>query len=176
MPNACIHCGFLSWPVCLSHHILQRGFSVLSLARLELKQITESKEKKKWVHWAERRRRRWSQVWVSYVLRFWSHLSYLDQYLHLLLLSNTHFSELLLKVTPFPKQAFFFFFFDLIGYWWYEVFFVNTDEKYYKTSSDWIKCKDGSKKFSKTQLNDDFCDCPDGTDEPGFYFFPLPFY
>ncbi|XP_022754375.1 glucosidase 2 subunit beta-like isoform X2 [Durio zibethinus] len=41
------------------------------------------------------------------------------------------------------------------------------DEKFYKPSSDSIKCKDGSKKFSKSQLNDDFCDCPDGTDEPG---------
>ncbi|KAK8543307.1 hypothetical protein V6N12_015865 [Hibiscus sabdariffa] len=41
------------------------------------------------------------------------------------------------------------------------------DEKYYKSSSDSISCKDGSKKFSKSQLNDDFCDCPDGTDEPG---------
>ncbi|PON51570.1 Glucosidase 2 subunit beta [Parasponia andersonii] len=40
------------------------------------------------------------------------------------------------------------------------------DEKYYM-SSESIKCKDGSKKFSKTQLNDNFCDCPDGTDEPG---------
>ncbi|XP_009339210.2 glucosidase 2 subunit beta isoform X2 [Pyrus x bretschneideri] len=40
------------------------------------------------------------------------------------------------------------------------------DEKYYK-SSEVIKCKDGSKKFSRAQLNDDFCDCPDGTDEPG---------
>ncbi|KAF5930103.1 hypothetical protein HYC85_030976 [Camellia sinensis] len=30
-----------------------------------------------------------------------------------------------------------------------------------------IKCRDGSKKFSKSQLNDDFCDCLDGTDEPG---------
>lgn len=30
-----------------------------------------------------------------------------------------------------------------------------------------IKCKDGSKKFSRDQLNDEFCDCPDGTDEPG---------
>ncbi|KAH7667380.1 Glucosidase 2 subunit beta protein [Dioscorea alata] len=39
------------------------------------------------------------------------------------------------------------------------------DELYYK--SDVIKCKDGSKKFSKDQLNDEFCDCPDGTDEPG---------
>lgn len=40
------------------------------------------------------------------------------------------------------------------------------DEKYFK-SSDVIKCKDGSGKFNKAQLNDDFCDCPDGTDEPG---------
>ncbi|XP_058199445.1 glucosidase 2 subunit beta [Rhododendron vialii] len=43
------------------------------------------------------------------------------------------------------------------------------DESYYKalSSSGAIKCKDGSKKFTKSQLNDDFCDCPDGTDEPG---------
>ncbi|XP_008781219.1 glucosidase 2 subunit beta [Phoenix dactylifera] len=39
------------------------------------------------------------------------------------------------------------------------------DLSYYK--SDVIKCKDGSKKFPKEQLNDEFCDCPDGTDEPG---------
>ncbi|KAJ3676607.1 hypothetical protein LUZ60_004019 [Juncus effusus] len=39
------------------------------------------------------------------------------------------------------------------------------DESYYKASV--IKCKDGSKKFTKNQLNDEFCDCPDGTDEPG---------
>ncbi|KAK8635331.1 hypothetical protein V6N13_004072 [Hibiscus sabdariffa] len=41
------------------------------------------------------------------------------------------------------------------------------DLNYYESSSDTIKCKDGSGKFSKSQLNDDFCDCPDGTDEPG---------
>ncbi|TKY58954.1 Glucosidase 2 subunit beta [Spatholobus suberectus] len=40
------------------------------------------------------------------------------------------------------------------------------DDKYYK-SSDVIRCKDGSGKFNKAQLNDDFCDCADGTDEPG---------
>ncbi|PIA47650.1 hypothetical protein AQUCO_01400339v1 [Aquilegia coerulea] len=39
------------------------------------------------------------------------------------------------------------------------------DVKYFK--SEIIKCKDGSKKFTKAQLNDDFCDCLDGTDEPG---------
>ncbi|XP_020597689.1 glucosidase 2 subunit beta isoform X2 [Phalaenopsis equestris] len=39
------------------------------------------------------------------------------------------------------------------------------DLSYYK--SNVIKCKDGSKKFTKELLNDDFCDCPDGTDEPG---------
>uniref|UniRef100_A0A5B6ZJ87 Glucosidase 2 subunit beta n=1 Tax=Davidia involucrata TaxID=16924 RepID=A0A5B6ZJ87_DAVIN len=42
------------------------------------------------------------------------------------------------------------------------------DEKYYKaSSSDTINCRDGSKKFTKSQLNDHFCDCLDGTDEPG---------
>ncbi|KAG8387398.1 hypothetical protein BUALT_Bualt02G0017400 [Buddleja alternifolia] len=47
------------------------------------------------------------------------------------------------------------------------------DESYYKglssSSSATIKCKDGSNMilFSKSQLNDDFCDCPDGSDEPG---------
>ncbi|EPS65106.1 hypothetical protein M569_09673, partial [Genlisea aurea] len=43
------------------------------------------------------------------------------------------------------------------------------DEKYYKGlfSSNSIRCKDGSKKFNKSQFNDDFCDCPDGSDEPG---------
>ncbi|CAH9089103.1 unnamed protein product [Cuscuta europaea] len=40
------------------------------------------------------------------------------------------------------------------------------DEKYY-TSSELINCKDGSKKFTRDRLNDDFCDCLDGTDEPG---------
>ncbi|CAJ1939710.1 unnamed protein product [Sphenostylis stenocarpa] len=40
------------------------------------------------------------------------------------------------------------------------------DDKYYR-ASDVIRCKDGSGKFNKAQLNDDFCDCADGTDEPG---------
>ncbi|KAK1280497.1 hypothetical protein QJS04_geneDACA015145 [Acorus gramineus] len=39
------------------------------------------------------------------------------------------------------------------------------DEAYYKSSV--IECRDGSKKFTRDQLNDGFCDCPDGTDEPG---------
>ncbi|XP_052178064.1 glucosidase 2 subunit beta isoform X3 [Diospyros lotus] len=38
------------------------------------------------------------------------------------------------------------------------------DEKYY--ASKVIKCKDGSKSFSRDRINDNFCDCPDGTDEP----------
>nr|GMD21579.1 glucosidase 2 subunit beta isoform X1 [Ipomoea batatas] len=43
------------------------------------------------------------------------------------------------------------------------------DETYYKglSSGAAIKCKNGSNKFTPAQLNDDFCDCPDGSDEPG---------
>lgn len=48
--------------------------------------------------------------------------------------------------------------------------FEYADDKYYKSSAV-IKCKDGSKEFTKAQLNDDFCDCPDGTDEPGLCLF-----
>jgi hypothetical protein len=36
-----------------------------------------------------------------------------------------------------------------------------------------IKCRDGSGRFTRDRLNDDFCDCPDGTDEPGNPSFPL---
>ncbi|KAH9624129.1 hypothetical protein KSS87_016632 [Heliosperma pusillum] len=39
------------------------------------------------------------------------------------------------------------------------------DIKYY--AADVIKCKDGFNSFAKHRLNDDFCDCIDGTDEPG---------
>ncbi|KAK2973259.1 hypothetical protein RJ640_001915 [Escallonia rubra] len=39
------------------------------------------------------------------------------------------------------------------------------DEKYF--ASEVINCKDGSKSFTRDRLNDDFCDCADGTDEPG---------
>lgn len=40
------------------------------------------------------------------------------------------------------------------------------DEKYYFDGAV-IYCKDGSKSFPRSRLNDGFCDCPDGTDEPG---------
>jgi hypothetical protein len=46
-------------------------------------------------------------------------------------------------------------------FWFYD----SSDVKYY--SFQFIKCKDGSKSFSKDRLNDNFCDCSDGTDEPG---------
>ncbi|GAB2274756.1 hypothetical protein Dimus_009529 [Dionaea muscipula] len=39
------------------------------------------------------------------------------------------------------------------------------DERYF--DSQLIKCKDGSNWFSRDRLNDNFCDCLDGTDEPG---------
>lgn len=42
------------------------------------------------------------------------------------------------------------------------------DLSYFSSGSSGIKCRDGSKKFDKARINDDFCDCPgDGTDEPG---------
>lgn len=40
-----------------------------------------------------------------------------------------------------------------------------TDEKYY--GAEVITCKDGSGSFTRDRLNDNFCDCFDGTDEPG---------
>ncbi|PQM41611.1 glucosidase 2 subunit beta [Prunus yedoensis var. nudiflora] len=40
------------------------------------------------------------------------------------------------------------------------------DEQYF--ASEVIKCKDNSKSFSRDRLNDNFCDCVDGTDEPVF--------
>ncbi|PON41963.1 Low-density lipoprotein (LDL) receptor class A repeat [Parasponia andersonii] len=45
------------------------------------------------------------------------------------------------------------------------------DEKYF--ASEVIKCKDGSKAFTRQRLNDNFCDCVDGTDEPGTSACPM---
>ncbi|XP_050383083.1 glucosidase 2 subunit beta [Argentina anserina] len=39
------------------------------------------------------------------------------------------------------------------------------DEKYF--AREVIMCKDNSKSFPRDRLNDNFCDCADGTDEPG---------
>uniref|UniRef100_A0A0E0FK18 Glucosidase 2 subunit beta n=1 Tax=Oryza nivara TaxID=4536 RepID=A0A0E0FK18_ORYNI len=39
------------------------------------------------------------------------------------------------------------------------------DEAYFRGGV--IRCRDGSGRFARDKLNDDFCDCPDGTDEPG---------
>ncbi|KAG8052625.1 hypothetical protein GUJ93_ZPchr0001g29521 [Zizania palustris] len=39
------------------------------------------------------------------------------------------------------------------------------DEAYFRGGV--IRCRDGSGKFTRDKLNDDFCDCTDGTDEPG---------
>lgn len=42
---------------------------------------------------------------------------------------------------------------------------LETDLSYFEVNDLW--CKDGSKSFPRERLNDNFCDCPDGTDEPG---------
>ncbi|KAL8154280.1 hypothetical protein V2J09_012040 [Rumex salicifolius] len=39
------------------------------------------------------------------------------------------------------------------------------DENYFVSKV--INCKDGSNSFTVDRVNDDFCDCVDGTDEPG---------
>ncbi|KAI4341114.1 hypothetical protein MLD38_025876 [Melastoma candidum] len=45
------------------------------------------------------------------------------------------------------------------------------DEKYYE--GEVIECRDGLRSFARDRLNDDFCDCLDGTDEPGTAACPL---
>jgi protein kinase C substrate 80K-H len=46
--------------------------------------------------------------------------------------------------------------------------------KYRPTGKTWT-CLDGTKTISWTAVNDDYCDCPDGSDEPGAHFSPLDF-
>jgi hypothetical protein len=41
--------------------------------------------------------------------------------------------------------------------------------KYKPEGSTWT-CLDGSKTISWTAVNDDYCDCLDGSDEPGLFF------
>jgi len=38
--------------------------------------------------------------------------------------------------------------------------------QYVPSNGQWT-CLDGSKQISWAAVNDDFCDCPDGSDEPG---------
>jgi hypothetical protein len=42
---------------------------------------------------------------------------------------------------------------------------LDTDLAYFEDDTMW--CKDGLKSFPRERLNDNFCDCADGTDEPG---------
>lgn len=46
--------------------------------------------------------------------------------------------------------------------------------KYVPTSSDLWYCLDGSRSIPWSAVNDDYCDCPDGSDEPGMTTPALP--
>jgi hypothetical protein len=68
--------------------------------------------------------------------------------------------ELLQKVECFSR---------IIGITSWIFFFSDptVDRAYYQRSTTEFVCKDGSKTISLQQVNDDFCDCADGSDEPG---------
>ena len=42
-------------------------------------------------------------------------------------------------------------------------------QPFYSSSKDFT-CLDGSSTVPFSSVNDDYCDCPDGTDEPGEYY------
>jgi len=45
---------------------------------------------------------------------------------------------------------------------------IITELEFYQPNEQNIfKCLDGSKTISYDAVNDDYCDCPDGSDEPG---------
>ena len=50
-----------------------------------------------------------------------------------------------------------------------------TKKVFYNPASDFT-CLDGSKTISFSYVNDDYCDCPDGSDEPGTSACPNGFY
>nr|XP_023928743.1 glucosidase 2 subunit beta isoform X3 [Quercus suber] len=74
-------------------------------------------------------------------------------------LENRHHRSLLTLLIPLLSASFIF-----TCSYGYILGLHPLDEKYF--DSEVIKCKDGSKSFTRDRVNDDFCDCADGTDEP----------
>jgi hypothetical protein len=47
---------------------------------------------------------------------------------------------------------------------------LNIEMNLYRSKGNTFVCFDGSLKIPREAVNDDFCDCPDGSDEPGKRF------
>lgn len=59
-----------------------------------------------------------------------------------------------------------------IPYRWHnQCFYFVTDKRFYRERKSFL-CIDGSKVIPFEQVNDDYCDCEDGSDEPGKLWAP----
>ena len=57
----------------------------------------------------------------------------------------------------------------------FSTFCLCSGQSFYQSSNE-FRCLDGSSAFPYERVNDDYCDCKDGTDEPGEkYLFPSNF-